>query len=86
VGGEEVLTTMTADVSAGRGYVPDPLDRTGLFGSRPSFGERRPVVVTVLTMSCLVVLGLFVGFGVGRVMVLVVRAVLDVVSAMSLSG
>jgi len=77
---------MTADVSAGGGYVPDPLDRKGLFGTRPSFGERRPVTVAVLTMSCLVVLGLSVGFGVGRVMVLTVKAVLDLVSSMSLSG
>ena len=76
---------MTADLSAGRGYVPDPLDRKGPFGSRPSFGERRPVAVTVLTMSCLVVLGLSVGFAVGRVMVLVVRTVLDLVSSLSLT-
>ena len=80
------MTTMSAGGSARRGYVPDPLDRKGLFGSRPSFGERRPVMVTVLTMSFFVVLGLSVGFGVGRVMVLVVRTVLDLVSSMSLSG
>lgn len=76
---------MTADVSAGRGYLPDPLDRKGLFGSRPSFGERRPVSFTVLTMTCLVVLGLSVGFGVGRVLVLVVHTALDLVSSLSLS-
>jgi len=76
---------MTADVSAGRGYVPDPLDRTGHLGARPSFGERRPVTVTVLTMSCLLVLGLSLGFAVGRVLVLVVRTVLDLVSSMSLT-
>lgn len=76
---------MTADLSTGRGYVPDPLDRKGPFGTRPSFGERRPVTVTVLTMSCLVVLGLSLGFAVGRVMVLVVRTFLDLVSSLSLT-
>ena len=74
---------MTADLSAGRGNVPDPLHRTGRFGSRPSFGERRPVAVTVLTMGCLVVLGLSVGFAVGRVIVLAVQLGLSLVSSLS---
>ncbi len=76
---------MTADLSAGPRYVPDPLDRSGRLGSRPSFGERRPVAITILTMSCLLVLGLSLGFAVGQVMVQVVRVVLDLVSSMSLS-
>ena len=80
-----MLTTMTADISAGRGHVPDPLDRTGLFGSRPSFGERRPVTVTFLTMSCLVMLGLSLGVAVGWGMVLAVRTALDLVSSLSLA-
>lgn len=76
---------MTADLSAGHRYVPDPLDRTGRFGSRPSFGERRPVVIAVLTMSCLLVLGISVGFAVGQAMVQAVRVVLDLVSSLSMS-
>ncbi|NYD41191.1 hypothetical protein [Nocardioides panaciterrulae] len=75
---------MTADLSAGPRYLPDPLDRRGRTG-RPSFGERRPVALTVLTMGCLVVLALSLSFAVGQVMVQAVRVVLDLVSSLSLS-
>jgi len=76
---------MTADLSAGPRYLPDPLDRRGRTGSRPSFGERRPVAITVLTMGCLVVLALSLSFAVGQVMVQAVRVVLDLVSSLSMS-
>jgi hypothetical protein len=72
---------MSTDASTGHGPVPRTFHHMGRRPtSTPSFGERRPVTGSIVTICLLVLLGVAVGAALGGALAMVVQGVLDVLT------